>query len=60
MEAGGFEAHHRRVFQSHPAIQARCYQNSCFAVATAKAGIERITDQVGRLGRLCAKKSPPR
>src|SRR4029079_3957321 len=32
MEAGGFEAHHLRVFH--------CYQNSCFAVATAKAGTE--------------------
>ncbi len=40
MEAGGFEAHHLRVFHSHLSIQAGCYQNSCFAVATAKAGIE--------------------
>jgi predicted amidohydrolase len=39
-EAGGFEAHHLRVFHSHLSIQAGCYQNSCFAVATAKAGIE--------------------
>jgi predicted amidohydrolase len=40
MEAGGFEAHHLRVFHSHLSIQAGCYQNSCFAVATAKAGTE--------------------
>ena len=39
-EAGGFEAHHLRVFHSHLSIQAGCYQNSCFAVATAKAGME--------------------
>jgi len=39
-EAGGFEAHHLRVFHSHLTIQAGCYQNACFAVATAKAGIE--------------------
>ncbi len=35
-----FEAHHLRVFHSHLSIQAGCYQNACFAVATAKAGIE--------------------
>ncbi len=40
MEAEGFEAHHLRVFHSHLSIQAGCYQNACFAVATAKAGIE--------------------
>ena len=39
-EAGGFEAPHLRVFHSHLSIQAGCYQNACFAVATAKAGIE--------------------
>ena len=39
-EAGGFEAHHLRVFHSHLSIQAGCYQNACFAVATAKAGVE--------------------
>jgi predicted amidohydrolase len=39
-EAGGFEAHHLRVFHSHLSIQAGCYQNASFAVATAKAGIE--------------------
>ena len=39
-EAGGFEAHHLRVFHSHLSIQAGCYQNACFAVATAKAGTE--------------------
>jgi predicted amidohydrolase len=40
MEAGGFEAHHLRVFHSHLSIQAGCYQNACFAIATAKAGTE--------------------
>jgi N-carbamoyl-D-amino-acid hydrolase len=39
-DAAGFEAHHLRVFHSHLTIQAGCYQNACFAVATAKAGIE--------------------
>ena len=40
-QAGGaFEAHHLRVFHSHLSIQAGCYQNACFAVATAKAGTE--------------------
>jgi len=40
MEAAGFEAHHLRVFHSHLSIQAGAYQNSCFAVGTAKAGTE--------------------
>jgi predicted amidohydrolase len=40
MDASGFEAHHLRVFHSHLSIQAGCYQNACFAVATAKAGTE--------------------
>ena len=39
-EAGGFEAHHLRVAHSHLAIQAGCYQNSCFAAGVAKAGVE--------------------
>ena len=39
-DAGGFEAHHLRVFHSHLSIQAGAYQNACFAVATAKAGTE--------------------
>ncbi len=39
-ENRGFEAHHLRVFHSHLSIQAGAYQNSCFAVATAKAGTE--------------------
>jgi N-carbamoyl-D-amino-acid hydrolase len=38
--ADGFEAHHLRVFHSHLSVQAGCYQNACFAVATAKAGTE--------------------
>ncbi|MBP0492734.1 N-carbamoyl-D-amino-acid hydrolase [Roseomonas indoligenes] len=36
----GFEAHHLRVLHSHLSIQAGCYQNACFGVATAKAGVE--------------------
>jgi predicted amidohydrolase len=40
MENRGFEAHHLRVFHSHLSVQAGCYQNACFAVATAKAGVE--------------------
>jgi predicted amidohydrolase len=39
-EGRGFEAHHLRVFHSHLSIQAGCYQNACFAVASAKAGVE--------------------
>ncbi len=39
-DAQGFEAHHLRVFHSHLSIQAGAYQNACFAIATAKAGIE--------------------
>ncbi len=39
-DAAGFEAHHLRVAHSHLSIQAGAYQNSTFAVATAKAGIE--------------------
>ena len=39
-DASGFEAHHLRVFHSHLSIQAGAYQNACFAIAAAKAGIE--------------------
>jgi len=39
-DARGFEAHHLRVFHSHLVIQAGAYQNSTYAVATAKAGVE--------------------
>jgi predicted amidohydrolase len=39
-ENRGFEAHHLRVFHSHLSVQAGCYQNSCFAAAVAKAGME--------------------
>ena len=39
-DARGFEAHHLRVLHSHLSVQAGCYQNACFAVATAKAGVE--------------------
>ncbi len=46
-EAGGFEAHHLRVFHSHLSIQAGCYQNACFAVATAKAGTENGCELFG-------------
>ena len=38
--ARGFEAPHLRVFHSHLSIQSGAYQNSCFAVAVAKAGVE--------------------
>ncbi|MFN3450068.1 MAG: N-carbamoyl-D-amino-acid hydrolase [Roseococcus sp.] len=40
MDNKGFEAHHLRVEHSHLSIRAGCYQNACFAVATAKAGTE--------------------
>jgi len=39
-DARGFEAPHLRVFHSHLVIQAGAYQNSTYAVATAKAGVE--------------------
>ncbi|MDW8443901.1 MAG: N-carbamoyl-D-amino-acid hydrolase [Acetobacteraceae bacterium] len=39
-EAKGWEAHHLRVFHSHLSVQAGCYQNACWSVAVAKAGIE--------------------
>lgn len=38
--AGGFEAHHLRVFHSHLSVQAGAYQNATFAIACAKAGTE--------------------
>jgi N-carbamoyl-D-amino-acid hydrolase len=40
LEGRGFQAPHLRVFHSQLSVQAGCYQNSCFAVATAKAGTE--------------------
>jgi N-carbamoyl-D-amino-acid hydrolase len=39
-DARGFEAHHLRVFHSQLSVQAGAYQNACFAIATAKAGVE--------------------
>src|SRR3546814_10383768 len=35
------EPNHLRMFHNHVVVQASAYQNSCFLVATAKAGIER-------------------
>ncbi|MDA8051308.1 MAG: N-carbamoyl-D-amino-acid hydrolase [Rhodospirillales bacterium] len=46
-EGRGFEAHHLRVFHSHLSVQAGCYQNACFAVATAKAGTEDGCELLG-------------
>jgi predicted amidohydrolase len=46
-EAWGFEAPHLRVLHSHLAVQAGAYQNSCFAVATAKAGVEDGHELIG-------------
>ena len=40
MDNRGFEAHHLRVLHSHLSLQAGCYQNATFGVATAKAGTE--------------------
>ncbi|MEQ8395186.1 N-carbamoyl-D-amino-acid hydrolase [Thalassobaculum sp.] len=34
------EPNHLRMFHNHLVMQASAYQNSCFVVATAKAGIE--------------------
>jgi len=47
LEGRGFQAPHLRVFHSHLAVQAGCYQNSCFAVATAKAGTEGGAELLG-------------
>ncbi len=46
-DAKGFEAHHLRVFHSHLSIQAGAYQNSTFAIATAKAGTEEGCELFG-------------
>ena len=46
-EAHGFEAPHLRVLHSHLSVQAGAYQNSCFAVAAAKAGIEDGQELIG-------------
>ena len=34
------EPNHLRMFHNHLVMQASAYQNSCFVVATAKAGVE--------------------
>src|SRR3546814_18778578 len=34
------EPNHLRMFHTHVVVQATTYQNSCFVVATAQAGIE--------------------
>ncbi len=39
-DAAGWEAPHLRVFHSNLSIQAGAYQNACFAIAAAKAGVE--------------------
>jgi len=46
-EGRGFEAHYLRVFHSHLSVQAGCYQNACFAVATAKGGTEDGCELLG-------------
>lgn len=43
----GFEAPHLRVLHSHLSVQAGAYQNACFAVATAKAGVEDGCELIG-------------
>ncbi len=45
--AAGFEAPHLRVAHNHLSIQAGCYQNATFAVATAKAGVEDGCEMFG-------------
>ncbi|MCS6931433.1 MAG: N-carbamoyl-D-amino-acid hydrolase [Acetobacteraceae bacterium] len=46
-ENKGFEAHHLRVLHSHLSVQAGCYQNATFGVATAKAGVEDGHELIG-------------
>ena len=46
-EGYGFEAPHLRLLHSHLSVQAGAYQNSCFAVATAKAGVEDGHELIG-------------
>ena len=36
----GFEPNHLRMFHNHLVMQASAYQNSCFVIGTAKAGME--------------------
>jgi predicted amidohydrolase len=45
--AQGFEAPHLRVAHNHLSIQAGCYQNATFAIATAKAGVEDGCEMFG-------------
>lgn len=45
--ARGFEAHHLRVAHSHLAARAGCYQNACFGISVAKAGIEDGNELIG-------------
>lgn len=47
MDSAGFQAPHMRVAQSHLSVQAGCYQNSCYAVSVAKAGIENGVEMFG-------------
>lgn len=44
----GFQAPHMPAFHSRLVVQAGCYQNSCFAVAVAKAGNEDGHDMLGQ------------
>ncbi len=43
----GYEASHLRVQHSHMSVQSGAYQNSTFAVATAKGGSEDGFDMIG-------------
>jgi predicted amidohydrolase len=45
--AAGYEAPYLRVLHSHLSIQAGAYQNSTFAVATAKGGNEDGAEMIG-------------
>lgn len=45
--ARGFEAHHLRVAHSHLAARAGCYQNACFGISVAKAGVEDGNELIG-------------
>ena len=40
VNTSAFEPNHLRMFHNHLVMQASAYQNSCFVIGTAKAGME--------------------
>jgi len=50
VNTSAWEPNHLRMFHNHLVMQAGAYQNSCYVIATAKAGIE---EGVGMIGGSC-------